>query len=55
MLEYPLFVAVTSADYYLSTKDIYQTFCFSLSYIFTSLIVADTIEYKVEVLENILC
>ena len=44
MLEFSLFMAVPSADYYLPTKDKYQTFYVSSSCIFTSLTVNDTIE-----------
>ena len=44
MLDFPLFVAIPSEDYYLSTKDKYQKFYVSSYCILTSLTVTDTIE-----------
>ena len=43
MLDFPLFMAVPSADYYLSTKDRWQTLYVSSSCILKSLTVTDTI------------
>ena len=43
MLDFPLFMEVTSAYYYLSTDEKYQTLCVSSSFIITSLKVTETI------------
>ena len=55
MLTLPIFMSVTSADYYLSTEDKYKTFYVSSSCTFTLLTVNDTIELEVNVIANIIC
>ena len=51
-LYFTLFMSVTSIDYYLSTKDKYQTFYVSLSRLFKSLTFNATLEKEVEVIEK---
>ena len=55
MLDFPLFMAVTLANYYLLEKDKYQILYVISSYILELLTIIDTIEQEVELISKILC